>query len=264
MTPRRSATRRLSRSSRTDLFHSLGWAPAAPTQGKKLDQKARARRPAARSRLLSWCRTAPRPHPHRDRIRTVTASAPRPHRGRTREPDHVITRRQTVDRERGARHGRAPREEAGGYLRPDSRIPCDALEEKATDTLLGKSTSCDCTLRVSKTTTVRAAVLHDAAGTRCHAAEEGVQISSSQTHTLVERVRSGRGAGVEWSRSGRGAVAVRSSTTIADASERCRRSRAPAHGSFLPVRVEARPFGRVSQFLIELFCVGAAGAHPKE
>ena len=47
----------------------------APTQGKNVDEKARARRTAARSRLLSWCyrdrtapappydRTAPRPHP---------------------------------------------------------------------------------------------------------------------------------------------------------------------------------------------------------
>ena len=69
--------------------------------------------------------TASAPHPHRDRI--YSTPAPRPLRTRTREPDHVITRRQTVDRERGARHGRAPRGEAGGYLHPDSRLPCGEL-----------------------------------------------------------------------------------------------------------------------------------------
>ena len=58
----------------------------APTQEKNVDEKARARRSAARSRLLSWC-YRDRPAPPRDRTAPLRpAAAPRPHRSRSAPP----------------------------------------------------------------------------------------------------------------------------------------------------------------------------------
>ena len=58
------------------------------------------------------------------------------------------------------------------------------------------------------------------------------------------------------------AVVEWSGTPTTDASEGRRPERAPAHGVFLPVHVEAFPFGRASQFSIELFAKTAAGSLP--